>query len=83
MFKVIPTVLTIPANASSTIAGIGELSTLTTTTEAMDPNLPRMLDETKGITIFAPINSAFTGNSQLGSVSPADINKILLNHIIK
>jgi uncharacterized surface protein with fasciclin (FAS1) repeats len=82
LIEVIPNVLTIPGNASSTIAGISDLSTLVSTTGTVDPNLPQLLDSAKGITIFAPINSAFSNNAQLGSVAPGDINKILLNHVI-
>ncbi|KNZ50875.1 hypothetical protein VP01_419g3 [Puccinia sorghi] len=73
----IPTALTIPGTIAATAAQIPELSSLVGAVNGATPQLFQQLDETPGLTIFAPINAALAN-------PPPNMNfqGILLNHLV-
>jgi uncharacterized surface protein with fasciclin (FAS1) repeats len=77
---VINSVLTIPANISTTASAAG-LSALAGALGLT--NLSRTLDTLKDVTVFAPSNSAFANiGSALGTLSAAQVSQILTYHVI-
>lgn len=47
------------------------------------PQAVSVIDDNKGVTIFAPVNSAFTAiQSDIGSLNATQIGNVLLNHVI-
>ncbi|PLW06717.1 hypothetical protein PCANC_24021 [Puccinia coronata f. sp. avenae] len=73
----IPNALTIPGTIAATAAQITELSSLVAAVNGAAPQLFQELDQTPGLTIFAPINAALAN-------PPPNVNfqGILLNHIV-
>jgi len=74
---VVPTLLTIPGTIGTTAAGVPELSTLVGIINGTAPQLFSQLDQTPGLTIFAPINSALANVPQ-----NTNYQAIFLNHIV-
>ncbi|OAV92185.1 hypothetical protein PTTG_03715 [Puccinia triticina 1-1 BBBD Race 1] len=73
----IPNALTIPGTIAATAALIPELSSLVAAVNGTAPQLFQQLDQTPGLTIFAPINAA------LANPPPnANLQGILLSHIV-
>lgn len=73
----VPNALTVPGTIAATAASIPELSTLVSAVNAAAPQLFQQLDQTPGLTIFAPINAA------LGNAPPnGNFQGVLLNHIV-
>ncbi|MBW0495959.1 hypothetical protein O181_035674 [Austropuccinia psidii MF-1] len=73
----IQTVLTIPGTIGATAGSIPELSSVVAAVNGVAPQLFGELDQTPGLTIFAPVNSA------LGGAQPnSNLQGILLNHIV-
>ncbi|KAG8804300.1 hypothetical protein FRB91_011383 [Serendipita sp. 411] len=80
---VVDRVLRIPANFSTVVAGQTELSALAGAVTAALPDLVPTLTRAKGLTLFAPVNSAIQAVSeQLGQVNASTLTSILLNHLI-
>lgn len=73
----IPNALTVPGTISTVAAGLPELSSLVSSVNGASPQLFEKLDQTPGLTIFAPINSAL---SSAGNVS--NLQNILINHLV-
>jgi uncharacterized surface protein with fasciclin (FAS1) repeats len=77
---IINSVLTIPANISTTASAAG-LSALAGALGLT--NLTRTLDTLRDVTVFAPTNSAFTNiGSALGSLNASQLTQILTYHVI-
>ncbi|EFP79851.1 hypothetical protein PGT21_031922 [Puccinia graminis f. sp. tritici] len=73
----IPNALTIPGTIAATAAAIPELSSLIAAVNGSAPQLFQQLDQTPGLTIFAPINAA------LANPPPnTNLPGILVNHIV-
>lgn len=73
----IQNVLTVPGTLAATVAGIPELTTLVSAINTSAPQLFGQLDQTPGLTIFAPINSAL-----VNPLTGANLQSTLLNHIV-
>ncbi|KAG0143879.1 hypothetical protein CROQUDRAFT_65692 [Cronartium quercuum f. sp. fusiforme G11] len=74
---VIPTALTIPGTVGTVAASLSELSSLVSTVNGASPQLLAQLDQTPGLTIFAPINSALSGTANV-----SNFQAVLLNHLV-
>ncbi|KAI8458587.1 FAS1 domain-containing protein [Phakopsora pachyrhizi] len=75
--SIIPSVLALPETIGTTAAGVADLSTLAGAINSSDPQLFGELDQTPGITLFAPINSALSNPAQ-----GTNFQAVLLNHIV-
>lgn len=80
---VIGRVLEIPGNLSSVVGATTDLSALAGAVTAALPNLIPTLEATRGLTLFAPVNSAI--NAAAGTIGQANetvLTNVLLNHVI-
>ncbi|GAA6016375.1 hypothetical protein JCM11491_002390, partial [Sporobolomyces phaffii] len=79
---VIDEVLTIPGNLTTVATDLG-LTSLTGALTQYAPSAIPALTSTKGITVFAPVNSAFeSAASLIGTLNQTAIADVLLNHVI-
>ncbi|GAA5937797.1 uncharacterized protein JCM15063_002121 [Sporobolomyces koalae] len=79
---IIDEVLQIPGNLTETATEVG-LTSLTGALTQYAPQAVTALSETKGITVFAPVNSAFeNAASLLGQLNQTTIANVLLNHVV-
>ncbi|GAA5902578.1 uncharacterized protein JCM6883_007172 [Sporobolomyces salmoneus] len=79
---IIDEVLSIPGNLTSVASAAG-LSSLTGALSQYAPQAIPALTEARGITVFAPVNSAFEAASSLiGTLNDTTIANVLLNHVI-
>lgn len=82
VIHIVPTVLTVPANITSTAVAAG-LTSLVGALTMYTPTVVPMLDTLKGLTVFAPSNDAFAAAAGLlGTVNASVIATVLANHII-
>ncbi|KAH9460485.1 hypothetical protein Pst134EB_008657 [Puccinia striiformis f. sp. tritici] len=73
----IPNALTIPGTIAATASAVPELSSLAAAVNTVSPQLFGELDQTPGLTIFAPVNAALT------NLPPnTNFQGVLLNHIV-
>ncbi|KAG8799747.1 hypothetical protein FRC17_007050, partial [Serendipita sp. 399] len=80
---VINRVLQIPGNFSSVVASTPDISALAGAVTGALPDLVPTLTRTRGITLFAPINSAIQAVSeQLPQLNTSTLTNVLLNHLI-
>ncbi|GAA5957816.1 hypothetical protein JCM3765_003775 [Sporobolomyces pararoseus] len=79
---IIDQVLSIPGNLTAT-ASQANLSSLVGALQQYAPSAVPALTQAKGITVFAPVNSAFEAASSLiGTLNETTIANVLLNHVI-
>ncbi|PVF99042.1 hypothetical protein CPB86DRAFT_784041, partial [Serendipita vermifera] len=79
---VIDAVLTIPQNLTAVAASTSDISALVTAAQGI-PGLIPALTETRGLTLFAPVNSAVNAViEQLASANETVITNVLKNHVI-
>jgi uncharacterized surface protein with fasciclin (FAS1) repeats len=79
---IIPTVLTVPANTTST-ATAANLTSLLGAISTEAPSLVSVVDTFPGITLFAPTNAAFSAVSTVTStLNSSVITTILENHVV-
>ncbi|GAA6061355.1 hypothetical protein JCM10212_004836 [Sporobolomyces blumeae] len=75
-------VLSIPSNLTTTAQAAG-LTSLVGALTQYAPSAVSSLDNTRGVTVFAPTNSAFEqAMSMIGSLNETTIANVLLNHVI-
>ncbi|GAA5840870.1 hypothetical protein JCM3766R1_005385 [Sporobolomyces carnicolor] len=79
---IIDEVLSIPGNLTATAAQAGLTSLTGALTQYASSAIPA-LTQAKGITVFAPVNSAFeSAASLIGTLNETTIANVLLNHVI-
>ncbi|GAA5998943.1 hypothetical protein JCM5350_008103 [Sporobolomyces pararoseus] len=79
---IIDEVLSIPGNLTATASQAG-LTSLVGALQQYAPSAVPALTQAKGITVFAPVNSAFEAASSLiGTLNETTIANVLLNHVI-
>ncbi|GAA5886756.1 hypothetical protein JCM16303_003303 [Sporobolomyces ruberrimus] len=79
---VIDEVLSIPGNLTATASAAGLSSLTGALTQYASSAIPA-LTSAKGITVFAPVNSAFeSAASLIGTLNDTTIANVLLNHVI-
>ncbi|KAM0792036.1 hypothetical protein ACM66B_004744 [Microbotryomycetes sp. NB124-2] len=79
---VIPQVLMIPGSLTETLAE-ANLTALTGALTSAAPEAVPQLEQARGLTVFAPSNSAFGNVQQLiGQLNQTAIANVLLNHVI-
>lgn len=79
---IIDEVLSIPGNLTAT-ASAANLSSLVGALSQYAPSAVPALTQAKGITVFAPVNSAFeSAASLIGTLNETTIANVLLNHVI-
>jgi len=80
---VIDSVLKIPGNLSTVIGQTSELSALAAAVNGAVPSLLPAATAQKGLTLFAPVNSAITAAAAtLTSANTSTLTNVLLNHVI-
>jgi len=79
---IIDEVLEIPMNLTATASAAG-LTSLTGALTQYAPQAVTALSEQEGLTLFAPVNSAFeSAMSLIGTLNDTTIANVLLNHVI-
>ncbi|GAA6002995.1 fasciclin domain-containing protein [Rhodotorula paludigena] len=82
LVHVVPQLLTIPVSLSET-AQAANLSSLTGALQQYAPDTIGQLESTAGITVFAPVNSAFAAAQEvISSLNDTAIANVLLNHVV-
>lgn len=75
-------VIDIPQNLTATLSALN-LTQLTGALSAVSQEIPRMLDNTSRLTVFAPVNEAFADiASTISTLNTSTIQNVLLNHLI-
>jgi len=80
---VIDSVLQIPGNLSTVVAANSDLSGLVAAVNGALPSLIPSASAQKGLTLFAPVNSAITAAAAtLATANQTTLTNVLLNHVI-